>query len=104
MKKSEKIKEEEIARKEIEERARKEKVRKEEQKKRYLAEKERLLKKQKILEDRHRMLRWVTTYIDKNISDWEKSRIRRIENEKKAIERWENLARQEKMDEIMMVR
>ena len=43
-------------------------------------EKERLLKKQKILEDRHRMLRWVTTYIDKNNSEWEKSRIRRIEN------------------------
>ena len=50
------------------------------------------------------MLRWVTNYIDKNSQDWEKSRIARIEKEKKVLEKWDSLARQEKQDKIMLIR
>ena len=50
------------------------------------------------------MLQWVTAYIDKNSQDWEKSRITRIEKEKRVLEKWDSLARQEKQDEIMLIR
>ena len=100
----EKTKQEEIVRKEMEEKTRKVKLQRQEQQRRYLAEKERLLKKKKTLEERYQMLRWVTSYIDKNKSDWEKRKIVRIEKEKKVLEEWDRLARQEKMDEIMLIR
>ena len=92
---------EDSERKEREEKTRKLKLQRQEQQRMYQAEKKRLLDKKKTLQEGYQMLRWVTEYIDKNKSYWETRRITRIENEKKALEQWDKLARQEKMDEII---
>ena len=99
-----KIKQEEMQRKEREDQTRKVRIQRQEKLRLYREEKERLAKKKDLLQTRYQMLRWVTSYIDKNSQDWEKSRIARIEKEKKVLEEWDRLARQEKLDEIMLVR
>ena len=76
--------------KELSERQDKEKVEKKEERK----------EKQRKLQEKWEMLRWITTYLEKNIERWEKEREeRKGENEKKIAD-WEKKSRFEKIRKI----